>query len=186
LEQGLQQTLRRLRPEVLPEAVREMIQPKADPKGGPVLDLMVVAPDRNLEGSTLTSILAMALQSAANTPELRADAGRQPGVPARRQSDPAYALAVLREWGQVELDHGDKAAAERRWGQMLDLLLPPPMAPKRATPGQPAPAAEAPANPSGVATGGSGGEGESVLGTVSSVRERNSCSSALAGVVLSV
>jgi hypothetical protein len=43
---------------------------------------------------------------------------------AARQADTAYALAMRREWGQIDLDAGDPASAERRWAQMLDLLLP--------------------------------------------------------------
>ncbi len=49
---------------------------------------------------------------------------------ARRQLDPIYALAMLRERGQAELDRGDRAAAERSWGEMLKLVLPEPSEPK--------------------------------------------------------
>ncbi len=42
---------------------------------------------------------------------------------ARRQSDPAYALAMLREWGRIELERGDRKAAERHWARMLELVL---------------------------------------------------------------
>jgi tetratricopeptide (TPR) repeat protein len=42
---------------------------------------------------------------------------------ARRQADPLWTLAMLREWGQIALDRGDRATAERRWTQMLDLAL---------------------------------------------------------------
>lgn len=43
---------------------------------------------------------------------------------ARRQLDPIYALAMLREQGETELKRGDRAAAERTWGEMLELVLP--------------------------------------------------------------
>jgi hypothetical protein len=59
---------------------------------------------------------------------------------AKRQLEPLYALAILREWGQIELDRGDKKAAEARWSEMLELLLPAPA--KKAT-------AENPATPVG-------------------------------------
>jgi tetratricopeptide (TPR) repeat protein len=45
---------------------------------------------------------------------------------ARRQREMHFAVALLREWGQIETDRGDGAAAERRWAQMLELVLPPP------------------------------------------------------------
>ena len=53
---------------------------------------------------------------------------------AKRQLDPMVAAAILREWGQIELDRGDKAKAEARWAEMLDLLMPKPAAKKPATP----------------------------------------------------
>jgi tetratricopeptide (TPR) repeat protein len=43
---------------------------------------------------------------------------------ARRQLDPGMALAMLREWGQLDLDRNDRAGAERRWSQMLEIVLP--------------------------------------------------------------
>ena len=54
---------------------------------------------------------------------------------ARRQLDAIYALAMLRERGQAELDRGDHAAAERSWGEMLQLVLPPPAEKKRGSEG---------------------------------------------------
>ena len=42
---------------------------------------------------------------------------------ARRQADPRWASAMLREWGQVELDLGDLERADRRWSDLLDLVL---------------------------------------------------------------
>ena len=43
---------------------------------------------------------------------------------ARRQAGPRFAVAMLREWGQSALDRGDRAVAERRWGELLEFLLP--------------------------------------------------------------
>jgi tetratricopeptide (TPR) repeat protein len=84
---------------------------------------------------------------------------------ARRQSDPTLALAMLREWGQIDLDRGDRRSAERRWSQMLDLALPytqrvvatlPPAAPRAAAPAtesaKPAPSPARPAAPIPVVT----------------------------------
>lgn len=42
----------------------------------------------------------------------------------RRNSDNGYTMAILREWGQIALDAGDKATAEKRWTEMLDLVIP--------------------------------------------------------------
>jgi tetratricopeptide (TPR) repeat protein len=42
---------------------------------------------------------------------------------ARRQPENKWALAMLREWGQHDLDRGDRASAEARWGAMLELVL---------------------------------------------------------------
>ncbi len=42
---------------------------------------------------------------------------------ARRQADNSYALAVLREWGDLDLKRGDKKAAEQRWTQMLEYVM---------------------------------------------------------------
>ncbi len=33
---------------------------------------------------------------------------------------------MLREWGQIELDRGDRQAAEQRWAEILDVVLPAP------------------------------------------------------------
>jgi tetratricopeptide (TPR) repeat protein len=55
---------------------------------------------------------------------------------ATRQADAKHAVAMLREWGQIELDRKDAAKAEAKWGEMLDLVLPKPA---------PAKAAQAPA-----------------------------------------
>lgn len=51
---------------------------------------------------------------------------------ARRQLDPIFALAMLREQGQAELDRGDRAAAEQSWGEMLRLVLPEPDGSKKS------------------------------------------------------
>ena len=45
---------------------------------------------------------------------------------AKRQADPFLAAAILREWGQLDLDRGDKAKAEERWAELLELMLPKP------------------------------------------------------------
>jgi tetratricopeptide (TPR) repeat protein len=42
---------------------------------------------------------------------------------ARRQADSVYALAILREWGQMALENGDRQTAEKHWTEMLDLVL---------------------------------------------------------------
>lgn len=51
---------------------------------------------------------------------------------ARRQSDPIWSLAMLRELGQDALDRGDRAAAEACWSEILDLVLASPVAPRPA------------------------------------------------------
>ena len=51
---------------------------------------------------------------------------------ARRQPDTAYVMAILCEWGQLAIEAGDKAAAERHWNEMLETVIPVP--PKQATP----------------------------------------------------
>jgi tetratricopeptide (TPR) repeat protein len=43
---------------------------------------------------------------------------------AHRQIDHTYAVAILREWAQIDLDHGDKQSAEARFREMIDVLLP--------------------------------------------------------------
>jgi tetratricopeptide (TPR) repeat protein len=42
----------------------------------------------------------------------------------RRNSDNGYTMAILREWGQIAFDSGDKVTAEKRWTEMLDLVIP--------------------------------------------------------------
>jgi tetratricopeptide (TPR) repeat protein len=42
---------------------------------------------------------------------------------AKRLTDPLWGLVMLREWGQVLLDRGDRAGAERLWGEILDQVL---------------------------------------------------------------
>jgi hypothetical protein len=59
--------------------------------------------------------------------ELRATAtklGTRAIEAARRQKDQMMALAMLREWGQLDLERGDRKAAEQRWTQMLEMVLP--------------------------------------------------------------
>jgi tetratricopeptide (TPR) repeat protein len=82
---------------------------------------------------------------------------------ARRQSDALITVAVFREWGQLELDRGDKAKAETIWAELLEWTLPRQPAPKaaaQASPSAPAtvPAVPlAPAQPSKSSGGGAGG-----------------------------
>ncbi|WP_422924867.1 DUF1583 domain-containing protein [Singulisphaera sp. PoT] len=77
---------------------------------------------------------------------------------AQRQVDTYPALAMLREWGQVALDRGDRPTAEARWSRMLAMITvkptPAKSARKPARPDgvpvpapAPAPAAPAPARP---------------------------------------
>lgn len=42
---------------------------------------------------------------------------------ARRQADPLWIQTLLRERGQMALDRGDRAAAEKIWGSLLDTIL---------------------------------------------------------------
>lgn len=56
--------------------------------------------------------------------EAGAKLARRALLAARRQLDSIFALAMLREQGQTALDRGDRAAAERLWGEMLELVLP--------------------------------------------------------------
>ena len=43
---------------------------------------------------------------------------------AKRQQDLLLAMAILREWGELDLERGDKAKAESRWRELLDLVVP--------------------------------------------------------------
>jgi tetratricopeptide (TPR) repeat protein len=45
--------------------------------------------------------------------------GERALLASRRQDDPALPLAILREWGQIERDRGDRAAARARWSEMI-------------------------------------------------------------------
>ncbi|HTU17039.1 MAG TPA: DUF1583 domain-containing protein [Gemmataceae bacterium] len=80
--------------------------------------------------------LWLVARACLRRPSLRA-AGEQLGEraveAARRQMEPHFALAMLREWGQIELDGGDRKAAEKRWAEMLNVVLPPP-APSKGRP----------------------------------------------------
>ena len=44
---------------------------------------------------------------------------------ARRQADSRWPSIMLREWGQSALDRGDRPTAERRWAELLELVIPP-------------------------------------------------------------
>jgi len=54
---------------------------------------------------------------------------------ARRQLDPRWTLAMLRERGQRALDRGDRPAAEAQWSALLEQILDDELAP--STPGRP-------------------------------------------------
>jgi tetratricopeptide (TPR) repeat protein len=60
--------------------------------------------------------------------------GEQGLAAAKRQKDNRFALAILRDWTQIELDRKDPAAAEVRMRQMLEHVLPPPTAKPVAKP----------------------------------------------------
>jgi tetratricopeptide (TPR) repeat protein len=64
---------------------------------------------------------------------------------AKRQQDPLYAAGILRTWGQMDLERGDKTSAEGRWAEILELLLPRPTPAKAAAVPVPAPPVAAPA-----------------------------------------
>lgn len=73
---------------------------------------------------------------------------------ARRQQNPLQAIAILREWGQLELERGSPAQAEVRWAELLELALPKPAPARRsAAPAAPpaAPTAPPPAAPESAA-----------------------------------
>ncbi len=44
---------------------------------------------------------------------------------ARRQNDNRWMLAMLREQGQLALDHNDRATAEAAWSRMLNMVVAP-------------------------------------------------------------
>lgn len=60
---------------------------------------------------------------------------------ARGQSDPGYVRAILREWGQLDLDRGDREQAAARWRDLLDSVFP--AGGDRAAPQAPAATAQA-------------------------------------------
>ena len=58
---------------------------------------------------------------------------------ARRQNDNRWMLAMLREQGQLALDHNDRAAAEAVWTRMLNMVVAPEPAKRQsARPNRPA------------------------------------------------
>jgi tetratricopeptide (TPR) repeat protein len=65
---------------------------------------------------------------------------------AKRQQDQFFVIAMLREWGQLDLDRGDKAKAEARFTEILELALPKPN-PAKAVGAAPAPVPAPPAVP---------------------------------------
>lgn len=44
----------------------------------------------------------------------------------RRLADHGYTMSILREWGQVALDAGDRPTAEKCWSEMLEVVIPKP------------------------------------------------------------
>ena len=64
-------------------------------------------------------------QSSAAVRGLGERLGTQSLAAARRQSEPRWALAMLREQGQRALEHHDRARAEAAWGRMLITVLAP-------------------------------------------------------------
>ena len=62
-------------------------------------------------------------QTSAAVHELGERLGARALEAARRQSEPRWALAILREQGQVAFDHRDRATAEAVWGRMLNSVL---------------------------------------------------------------
>jgi tetratricopeptide (TPR) repeat protein len=89
---------------------------------------------------------------------------------AKRQNDALITVAVFREWGQLELDRGDKAKAETIWAELLQWTLPKQPAPKPAAQASPsvpgifAPAPLTPAQPSKSSGGRAGGVSPLSLG----------------------
>ena len=63
---------------------------------------------------------------------------------ARRQSEPGWLLAMLREQGELAFENRDRAAAEALWGRMLNLVITPDQAKSRRAPTR-RPAAAGPA-----------------------------------------
>ncbi len=66
---------------------------------------------------------------------------------AKRQQDLLFAAAILREWGQLDLDRGDKAKAEARWTELLELMMPKPNPTKAVGAVSPVPGAPLPTTP---------------------------------------
>ncbi len=62
----------------------------------------------------------------------------------KRMLDPLQAQAMLREWGQLDTERGDTKAAEARWSELLDSVLPPPAKTKPVTEGKVSAPAAAP------------------------------------------
>jgi len=64
---------------------------------------------------------------------------------AKRQQDALVTVAVFHEWGQLELDKGDKAKAQAIWAELMEWTLPKQPAAKAAA--GPKPATSVPATP---------------------------------------
>jgi tetratricopeptide (TPR) repeat protein len=70
--------------------------------------------------------LWLAARECLTRPDLRSQGeklGRRAIEAAQRQSEPDYQLAMLREWGEIEIKRGDRAAAEKLWTEMLERVL---------------------------------------------------------------
>lgn len=95
--------------------------------------------------------LWLVARACRKSPEWSADGDKLAEIAleaARRQSDPLWALAMLRERGEEAARRGDREAAEAAWGRMLDSILagearkkPEPAKPNPAAPPAAAPAA---------------------------------------------
>ena len=67
-------------------------------------------------------LVARACLRAAETRPIGVRLGERALAASRRQLDPSAALAILAEWGRIEGEGGDPAAARARWGEMISLL----------------------------------------------------------------
>ena len=64
-------------------------------------------------------------QSSATVRELGERLGARALEAAQRQIEPRWTLAMIREQGQLALEHNDRARAEAAWGRMLNMVLAP-------------------------------------------------------------
>jgi hypothetical protein len=92
--------------ETLPEGTRANARQRAEAAKQMGYWLVAVECLKNAELRTLGEKLAGRALEAAN-----------------RQTDKGFALAMLREWGQIDHDRGDVKSAEARWSRMLEIIL---------------------------------------------------------------